>query len=146
MSENALSLDQQLCFPIYAASHLINRLYRPLLDELGVTYPQYLVLLVLWEQPAEMMVGEICLRLQLDSGTITPLLKRLEKSGLLQRVRSQEDERRVMISLTQAGIDLRQRAEHIPHTLSCQLGISSDAISALRQQLQGLLVTLNGKT
>ena len=67
MTENSLSLDKQLCFPIYAASHLINRLYRPLLDELGVTYPQYLVLLVLWEQQAEMTVGEVCQRLQLDS-------------------------------------------------------------------------------
>ena len=94
MTENSLSLDKQLCFPIYAASHLINRLYRPLLDELGVTYPQYLVLLVLWEQQTEMTVGEVCQRLQLDSGTVTPLLKRLEMAGILKRVRSKEEERR----------------------------------------------------
>lgn len=142
MTENTLSLDKQLCFPIYAASHLINRLYRPLLDELGVTYPQYLVLLVLWEQQAEMTVGEVCQRLQLDSGTVTPLLKRLETAGLLRRVRSKEDERRVMISLTSEGNSLRLRAEHIPNTLSCQMGISSDEIVHLRQQLHSFLAKL----
>lgn len=144
MSANPLALDNQLCFPLYAASHLVARLYRPLLDELGLTYPQYLVMLVLWEhRPAT--VGEICQRLQLDNGTITPLLKRLEKQGLLLRLRSQEDERKVMVSLTDEGLALRTRAEPIPGTLSCKLDLPDDEITSLRQQLQSLLSRLGAQ-
>ncbi len=138
MSENALALDNQLCFPLYAASHLVVRLYRPLLDKLGLTYPQYLVLLVLWEHsPAT--VGDICQHLLLDSGTVTPLLKRLEGMGLVMRVRSKEDERRVHVSLTPEGAALRAQAENIPSTLTCQLALSTTEVSDLRQQLHGLL-------
>jgi MarR family transcriptional regulator, organic hydroperoxide resistance regulator len=139
MSDNALSLDNQVCFPLYAASHLMTRLYRPLLDQIGLTYPQYLVLLVLWEQSHACSVGDICQRLHLDSGTITPLLKRLESNGLISRTRSPQDERRVFVSLTPQGQQLQQQAAHIPNTLSCQLGLSAQELSQLRTQLHDLL-------
>jgi MarR family transcriptional regulator, organic hydroperoxide resistance regulator len=139
MSDNALSLDNQVCFPLYAASHLMTRLYRPLLDQIGLTYPQYLVLLVLWEQTHACRVGDICQRLHLDSGTITPLLKRLESNGLISRTRSPQDERRVFVSLTPQGQQLKQQAAHIPNTLSCQLGLSAQELSQLRTQLHDLL-------
>src|SRR3989338_8092204 len=106
LSEQALLLDNQLCFALYSASLAMTKLYKPLLDELGLTYPQYLALLVLWEQDS-LMVSELGERLYLDSGTLTPLLKRLETSGLVSRLRDVEDERRVHISLTAAGRKLK---------------------------------------
>ncbi|MGE8357229.1 MAG: MarR family winged helix-turn-helix transcriptional regulator [Microvirgula sp.] len=136
-----LRLDQQLCFPLYAASNLLTRRYRPLLEALGLTYPQYLVMLVLWED-APRTVGELGRLLYLDSGTLTPLLKRLAAQGLIARQRAEEDERRVMISLTKAGWALKQRAASVPEAMLCQLSMTPTEFTALRAQLQALLATL----
>ena len=111
-----LYLDNQLCFPLYAASRLTTQIYTPLLDELGLTYPQYLVLLVLW-QHGEMPVTEICNKLLLESNTVTPLLKRLEQKGIVNRRRSESDERSVIVSLTREGTDLKARAIAIPEKI-----------------------------
>ena len=125
----ALLLDNQLCFALYSASLAMTKLYKPLLDELGVTYPQYLAMLVLWEQDG-LMVSELGQRLSLDSGTLTPLLKRLEAAGLIARIRAVEDERRVHITLTAAGRKLRTRAQKIP---GCILDASECSITELVQ-------------
>lgn len=132
-----LLLDQQLCFALYAASNRMTRLYQPVLAELGLTYPQYLVMLVLWEQ-APRSVGELGEKLDLDSGTLTPLLKRMEAAGLLTRRRDAADERRVLISLTVEGQDLRVRALSIPAALACRIGIPTDELLTLRDQLKQL--------
>jgi len=133
--QDALRLDQQICFPFYAASHLMTRLYRPLLKDLGLTYPQYLVMLVLWEiSPINM--GELCQRLYLDSGTLTPLLKRLASAGYLSRERDPEDERRVILALTPAGLALKQRAYAVPILLASQFAGDKDQAAAFRTALQ----------
>lgn len=111
-----LKLDNQLCFSIYAASRAITRVYRPLLEPHGLTYPQYLVLLILWEKDGQ-AVGEIGRRLYLDSGTLTPLLKRMEQAGFIVRARSSADERKVEIRLGPKGTELRTHALAIPETL-----------------------------
>src|SRR5947208_4619808 len=103
-------LDNQICFAVYSATHAFNRVYKPLLDRLGLTYPQYLVMLVLWERD-DVAVKEIGERLFLDSGTLTPLLKRLEAAGLIKRTRSKQDERQVLISLTAQGEALYEKAK-----------------------------------
>ncbi len=139
--EQALRLDAQLCFPLYAASNLLTRLYRPLLDELGLTYPQYLVMLVLWEQ-APAGVGELSARLHLDSGTLTPLLKRLEAAGLVRRQRSAEDERRVEVSLTPKGQALKKRALDVPGAMGCRIGLGEEQFVSLRTELRGLMQLL----
>ena len=108
-----LLLDNQLCFALYSTSLAMTRVYKPLLDALGLTYPQYLAMLVLWEKDG-LMVSELGERLYLDSGTLTPLLKRLESSGLIARIRDVEDERRVHITLTAEGRKLKARATSIP--------------------------------
>ncbi|NML93225.1 MarR family winged helix-turn-helix transcriptional regulator [Novosphingobium olei] len=115
-ADEVLRLDRQLCFPLYAASNILTRAYRPLLDELGLTYPQYLVLLVLWER-APRAVGEIGQQLFLDTGTLTPLLKRMEAAGLVNRQRDAEDERRVIVSLTPKGDALRVQARSVPERM-----------------------------
>ncbi len=140
--EQALRLDAQLCFPLYAASNLLTRLYRPLLDELGLTYPQYLVMLVLWEQ-APANVGELSARLYLDSGTLTPLLKRLEAAGLVRRQRSAEDERRVEVSLTPKGQALKKRALDVPGAMGCRIGLGEEEFVSLRSELRGLMLLLD---
>src|SRR5215211_2557757 len=112
-SDAALLLDNQLCFALYSASLAMTKLYKPLLDELRLTYPQYLVMLVLWEGDG-LMVSELGQRLSLDSGTLTPLLKRLESAGLVARIRDVQDERRVHITLTAAGRKLKARAQKVP--------------------------------
>ena len=140
--EQALQLDAQLCFPLYAASNLLTRLYRPLLDELGLTYPQYLVMLVLWEQ-APANVGELSARLYLDSGTLTPLLKRLEAAGLVRRQRSAEDERRVEVSLTSKGQALKKRALDVPGAMGCRIGLGEEEFVSLRSELRGLMLLLD---
>lgn len=109
----ALKLDNQLCFAIYACSREITKLYQPYLEKLGVTYSQYLVLIVLWERE-ECTVKELGEALYLDSGTLTPLLKRLQNAGLIDRKRSTQDERKVLISLTTEGIALREKALSVP--------------------------------
>lgn len=139
--EQALRLDAQLCFPLYAASNLLTRLYRPLLDELGLTYPQYLVMLALWEQ-APAGVGELSQKLHLDSGTLTPLLKRLESAGLVRRQRSAEDERRVEVSLTSQGQALKKRALGVPGAMGCRIGMGEEQFVSLRGELRKLMQLL----
>lgn len=136
-----LALDHQLCFAVYSTMIGINKVYRKRLKELGLTYPQYLVMLVLWERDG-LTVTDIGHRLYLDSATLTPLLKRMEASGLLQRIRSTQDERQVHIHLTEAGRSLRSRAcqmyDQIEQALSCELQDSvvlRDRLIALRDQL-----------
>ena len=131
-AEQMLLLDNQLCFALYSASLAMTKLYKPLLDELGLTYPQYLVMLVLWEGDG-LMVSELGQRLSLDSGTLTPLLKRLESAGLVSRLRDVADERRVHIHLTAAGRKLKARAARVP---GCVLAASQCSIPELRQLVQ----------
>lgn len=140
--EDPLDLDRQVCFPLYAASNLLNRLYRPILGELGLTYPQYLVMLVLWKHTPQ-TVGSLGDMLHLDSGTLTPLLKRMELAGLISRIRDAEDERRVLIGLTGKGRSLRSDAEKVPGMLSAGLAIDEAAIAALRGQVRELVAVLH---
>ena len=135
--DQALLLDKQLCFALYSASLAMTRLYKPLLDALGLTYPQYLVLLVLCERDGP-MVSELGERLSLDSGTLTPLLKRMEASGLIARLRAVEDERRVHIRLTAAGRQLKDRAATIPGCILSATRCSVPEVIALTQQVQAL--------
>ncbi|RQO58725.1 MarR family transcriptional regulator [Paucibacter sp. KBW04] len=136
-SPDWLLLDQQLCFALYASSLAMTKLYKPLLAPLGLTYPQYLVMLALWETdgPSVSALGQ---RLQLDSGTLTPLLKRLEISGLIQRRRSSEDERRVEVFLSSEGRSLKRRAKPIPAQLACASACSLQELSELTQRLHRL--------
>ena len=136
-ADTMLQLDNQLCFALYSTSLAMTKLYKPLLDELGLTYPQYLTMLVLWEQDG-LMVSELGERLYLDSGTLTPLLKRLETSGLISRVRAVEDERRVHIRLTAAGRKLKARAARIPGCILSASQCSIPELVALTQQVQAL--------
>jgi DNA-binding MarR family transcriptional regulator len=135
--EEQLRLRWQVCFALYAASRAVTALYRPVLDRLGVTYPQYLVLLVLWERD-ETTVKELGDALMLDSGTLSPLLKRLESGGLVARRRSSADERSVVVGLTQAGDRLRRRAADIPATVAAATGLAPAELSALRGTLVAL--------
>ena len=137
-----LLLGNQLCFAVYSAGHAFNRAYKPLLDRLGLTYPQYLVMLVLWEKD-EINVSEICTRLSLETTTLTPLLKRLEARGLIQRVRSPRDERQVIVSLTAGGRALRAKAQGLPGCVAQAMELSPDQIGALRTQLLGLRASLD---
>ena len=130
----SLRLDNQLCYALYAAAHRMTKSYRPLLERLGLTYPQYLVLLVLWEQDG-VTVSEIGRRLRLDSGTLTPVLKRLESAGFLRRTRRQSDEREVEIGLTDQGRELRAEAAAVRETVMCQLEMSEPEIRNLRRDL-----------
>ena len=120
MTYDQLKLENQLCFPVYAASRLIIRQYQPFLDKIGITYPQYLVMLVLWEQDG-ISVNEITQKLILNTNTVTPLLKRMESLGLITRARSGEDERKVVITLTERGRELKEQAALIPVELSSGL-------------------------
>ena len=133
----ALELANQLCFAVYSAAHAFNRAYKPLLDALGLTYPQYLVMLVLWEEDDQTVkaIGE---RLYLDSGTLTPLLKRLEAAGLVRRSRDLDDERQVRVTVTAAGAALRDRAETVPLAIACAVGRSPAEIAALRTDVLAL--------
>lgn len=140
VNDHAL-LDEQLCFALYTATHRITRAYRPLLDPLGLTYVQYLVLLVLWEQSPR-SVGELGHSLFLDSGTLTPLLKRMERNGFIRRRRDADDERRVLIELTGHGLDTRDQAAGIHDTMLCQLDISRSESIALQQHILDLVAHL----
>lgn len=119
----SMLLDDQLCFALYAASRAVTQRYRPLLEELGLTYPQYLAMLVLWEHGA-VPVKDIGAALQLDYGTLTPLIKRLEANGLVRRERSAQDERTVVVSLTDDGEELRQRAAAVPAAIGAAMGLT----------------------
>ena len=132
-----LLLDNQLCFALYSASLAMTKLYKPLLDALGLTYPQYLVMLALWERDG-LTVSELGERLFLDSGTLTPLLKRLEAAGLLVRLRDVQDERRVRITLTGQGRALRDGAQPIPHCVLARSQCTPADIGALTAQLHAL--------
>jgi MarR family transcriptional regulator, organic hydroperoxide resistance regulator len=136
-SNSALLLDNQLCFALYSASLAMTKLYKPLLAELGLTYPQYLVMLVLWERDG-LMVSELGERLSLDSGTLTPLLKRLEGLGLVSRIRDVGDERRVHITLSAAGRKLKARAIKIPGCILDAAQCTIPEIVSLTQQVQAL--------
>lgn len=130
-NEDLLKLEQQVCFPIYTLSKEVVKLYRPYLDELDISYPQYLVLMVLWEAQ-QATVSEICDKLYLDTGTITPMLKRMEAKGLVARTRQKEDERVVQITLTQKGKELKQQAADVPHKLLEAIDLTQDELIFLR--------------
>jgi len=132
-----LQLDNQLCFAVYSTSLAMTKLYKPLLDELGLTYPQYLAMLVLWEKDG-LMVSELGERLCLDSGTLTPLLKRLEASGLVSRLRDMADERRVHITLSPAGRKLKALAAKIPGCILTASQCSIPELTTLTKQVQAL--------
>ncbi|WP_435947110.1 MarR family winged helix-turn-helix transcriptional regulator [Dryocola sp. BD586] len=134
---NALLLDNQLCFALYSANLAVNKLYRQLLAPLGLTYPQYIVMLVLWEKD-DVTVSEIGERLYLDSATLTPLLKRLEAAGLLTRNRSRQDERQVAVMLTDEGKALQAKAKTIPESVLCASACSVDSMLELKAQLETL--------
>lgn len=129
-----LKLANQLCFPLYSLSKAITNRYRPLLQPLGLTYPQYLVMLVLWED-APLSVNDIGARLQLDSGTLTPLLKRLQNQQLIERQRDPNDERRVLIYLTEAGQALQARAKDVPAQMAACIAATPEDIATLRALL-----------
>ena len=142
-SDAALRLDNQLCFALYSTSLAMTKVYKPLLDRLGLTYPQYLVMLLLWEQD-EVKVSALGERLYLDSGTLTPLLKRMQVSGLVVRNRSQEDERRVLISLTDAGRQLKVKAAQVPGCVVSATHVPVSELMAMTQQVQPLRRHLAG--
>jgi MarR family transcriptional regulator, organic hydroperoxide resistance regulator len=146
-SEAALRLDSQLCFKVYALNHLIGRAYRPLLDQLGLTYPQYIALLALWET-SPLSVGELGRRLRLDSGTLTPLLKRMEAAGLVSRRRAIDDERRVQVALTPEGEALKLKAADIPGELACRIPDAAfrdfEEFHRLSERLQRLIYSMAG--
>jgi MarR family transcriptional regulator, organic hydroperoxide resistance regulator len=135
--EQALRLDNQLCFALYSVSLAMTKVYKPLLDEVGLTYPQYLAMLALWERDG-LTVSELGERLFLDSGTLTPLLKRLEAAGLVSRNRDAEDERRVHVRLTSAGRKLKARAQKIPGCILSESQCSIPELVQLTRQLRGL--------
>lgn len=146
--DDALSLDNQVCFALYAANRAVTARYRPLLADLELTYPQYLVMLVLWEEgrsDALTRVSDLGRRLRLDSGTLTPLLKRLEERGLLDRQRISEDERVVTLTLTDAGWSLQERARSVPQQLLCGVALQPERLKALRQELRAVLTALEGE-
>ncbi|AFE09686.1 MarR family transcriptional regulator [Corallococcus coralloides DSM 2259] len=136
-TDDFLRLDLQLCFPLYAASRAMVQAYTPLLAKLGLTYPQYLVMLVLWETDG-VSVKELGEKLYLDSGTLTPLLKRLETLGFVRRERSREDARSVTVSLTAQGKALRRKAASIPEAIVCRTGLSLEELARLRRDIQRL--------
>jgi DNA-binding MarR family transcriptional regulator len=136
-------LDRQLCFALYTASRAVVRAYGPLLEESGLTYPQYVTMLVLWEEPDRpRSVGELGERLHLDSGTLTPLLKRLAAMGYVTRSRDAEDERRVLVSVTAEGLALRDRLAAVPESLLACLGMDIARAGALREELAALTAAL----
>ncbi|RYX96439.1 MAG: MarR family transcriptional regulator [Comamonadaceae bacterium] len=135
--DEALQLDNQLCFALYSTSLAMTKLYKPLLEEMGLTYPQYLAMLALWQEDG-LMVSELGERLFLDSGTLTPLLKRLEAAGLVARIRAIDDERRVHVSLTAAGRKLKSKAAKIPGCVLTATQCSVPEIVSLTQQVQAL--------
>ena len=137
-----LMLGNQLCFAVYSTAHAFNRVYKPLLDRLGLTYPQYLVMLALWERDG-VPVKDIGERLFLDSGTLTPLLKRLEAAHLIKRTRSREDERQVLVALTTQGQALKEKARGVPPAILAASGCSIGELTALKKNLVALRDQLN---
>ena len=142
-AEDPLLLDNQLCFALYSASLQMTKLYKPLLDELGLTYPQYVTLLALWEADG-VTVGALGERLFLDSGTLSPLLERLEAAGLVTRTRNEADERQVLIRLTPKGRSLKQKAACIPAQIGARAGLTIPEFLTLRKSLKKLRRALAG--
>ncbi|GGE60350.1 MarR family transcriptional regulator [Streptosporangium jomthongense] len=146
--DDLLALDNQICFSLYAANRAITARYRPLLAELDLTYPQYLVMLVLWERARAgqaTRVSDLGARLRLDSGTLTPLLKRLASRGLISRERNADDERVVTISLTEQGANLRAQAEQVPQKLLCSLDIPPARLLAMKHELNSILRVIEAR-
>ncbi len=141
MSEDPLRLDKQVCFSLYSASNAMVRAYRPVLKLLDLTYLQYIVMMVLWEKD-EISLSDLGERVHLDSGTLTPLLKRLESKGLLNRNASARDERVKILSLTEGGSALRADAQKVPEQMLCQLGLPLEQLHLLKQQCDDLLKAL----
>lgn len=144
MNNEQLKLENQLCFPVYAASRLITRAYQPYLQALRITYPQYLVLILLWEQDTQ-PVNTIAKKLVLNTNTITPLLKRMEQLCLIVRKRSETDERQVMISLTEKGQDLKQKASQIPQKMAENLlksNLKETDLLEMKKNLQAIICLL----
>jgi len=141
-ADQPLRLDNQICFAVYSAAHAFNRVYKPLLDRLGLTYPQYLVMLVLWERDGVPLkdIGE---KLFLDSGTLTPLLKRLEAAQLVKRTRSTEDERQVLIALTAQGQTLKEKARALPQSILAASDCSVSELVAMKNEIVALRDRLN---
>jgi len=145
MAYEQLKLANQLCFPVYAASRLITREYQPFLDKLSLTYPQYLVLMILWEEDG-LPVNDIAKKLILNTNTITPLLKRMEKEGIIRRKRSGEDERKVMVQLTEKGRALQEEAARIPEQLAARLAegeLKIDDLVRLKVTLDSMIRSLS---
>ena len=141
-ADQILRLDNQICFAVYSAAHAFNRVYKPLLERLGLTYPQYLVMLALWERDG-VPVKEIGERLFLDSGTLTPLLKRLEQAGHIKRTRSTEDERQVLIGLTSQGQTLKDKARAVPPSILAASECSVTELLAIKNEIVALRDRLN---
>ena len=140
-SDEMLKLENQLCFPLYACSKEVVRRYTPYLDKIGLTYTQYLVMLVLWEH-GSMSVGALGERLYLDSGTLTPMLKKMEAKGLLQRRRDAADERRVSVALTERGVALKEKAREVPPAMGQCVGIGADDAVELVRLLRKVLTNV----
>ncbi|MBP3890544.1 MAG: MarR family transcriptional regulator [Solobacterium sp.] len=138
MNDEFLKLENQLCFPLYASARKVVNLYTPLLKPLGITYTQYLVFLVLWESPRQ-TVGELCEKLHLDTGTLTPLLKKMETAGFITRARSSADERVVEIELSEKGKALKEQARDIPVKVGGCLCLEPDEVKALYSALHKIL-------
>ncbi|VIO65024.1 Organic hydroperoxide resistance transcriptional regulator [Bradyrhizobium ivorense] len=141
-ADQALRLDNQICFAVYSTAHAFNRVYKPLLDRLGLTYPQYLVMLALWERD-DVPVKDLGERLFLDSGTLTPLLKRLEAADLIKRTRSTADERQVLIALTAQGHALRDKAKSVPQSILAASDCSVRELMAMKNEIVALRDRLN---
>jgi len=137
-NDSALKLDNQLCFAVYACARELTKLYHPLLKGLGITYTQYITLLALWEED-HVSVKKLGQRLYLDSGTLTPLLKKLESMGLLTRLRDRQDERSVIIALTDKGVQLKEQALDIPDKLFCSAGVPPSEAIELRERITEML-------
>ncbi|OCL26889.1 MarR family transcriptional regulator [Orenia metallireducens] len=140
-NDDLLKIENQLCFPIYVASKEIIRIYKPYLKKLNLTYTQYIVMLVLWEED-NISVKDIGEKLYLDSGTLTPVLKKLEKMNLVERKRSKEDERVLIIALTEKGKDLKERAFEIPTKAFCKTGLTEEDALLLKAKLDELVKNL----
>ncbi|CAE6945373.1 MarR family winged helix-turn-helix transcriptional regulator [Vibrio sp. B1FLJ16] len=141
-AEESLLLDNQFCFPLYSASNAIIRTYRPLLDKLDLTYSQYLVMMVLWESDG-ISVKDIGARLHLDSGTLTPLLKRLELKGYVVRARSESDERVRVLKLSNEGVLLKQKALSVPTQMKCKIPLELNELILLKQLCEKVIHTLD---
>ena len=144
IKSDPLQLDNQVCFPLYSAANAMIRAYRPVLDAIDLTYPQYLVMLTLWQYP-RLTVTELGTKLRLDSGTLTPLLKRLEAKELVSRTRSSEDERVRIITLTERGTALKKQAQSIPESLRCQVNMPPERALELKNLCLELLDLLDPK-